>query len=376
MTIYIFIYKSICLKGKVSVLYLFVSFFCKPINFVCYWICLKTKKSITTQLFSVLLKMVRVKHQKTSRRNYHQNKNSNFSHTNSSSQNTIQVDKHGFFVTFCSSKESFVRNEVYNLLNRFADQLFGPEFSDDNDNEPTDINDLDSALENEKAKLKSSQKKIRRFQIVKSGANHSFFVVTTLPILSINKLVESIFDTTLQTKEQHSRYVERLSPVSFICKAYEDDLRKLIIKKEFIEQLLSFDTENDTIWFDVQAKKSNNTQLKSSHLEEIIISDLLSRKSEDLNGKVFKRDYKKPYIHILIHVIRNLILVSIVRNFDLYKKYNLASINLSITTKDEESQQSQQQKQVVNKITFDDGEEEEEEEEEDEDEDTRDNKNE
>jgi len=296
--------------------------------------------------------MVRVKHHQSGRRNYYQNKKSNNSSSNSSNYNTIQIGQHGFFVTFCSSKESFVRNEIYNLLNRFADQLFGSEISDEKELDTTNLNDLDSALEIEKTKLNDSNKKIRRFQIVKSGTKHSFFVTTTLPLTSLNKLIESIFNTSIQTKEQHSRYVERLLPISFICKAYEDELRKLIIKNEFIEQILLLIDENDTsintIWFDVQAKKSNNTQLKSSHLEEIIINDLLSRKSEDLNGKIFKRDYKKPQIHILIHVIKNLILISIIRNYDLYKKYNLASINLATTTTE------QQQQQQPTKITFDD----------------------
>jgi tRNA acetyltransferase TAN1 len=292
--------------------------------------------------------MVRVKHQQSGRRNYHQNKNSNYFN----SKNTIQIDQHGFFVTFASSKESFVRNEIYNLLNRFADDLFGAEFSDEKELETTDLHDLDSALENEKTQLKNSNKKIRRFQIVKSGTKHSLFVTTTLPLISINKLIESIFNTSIQTKEQHSRYIERLLPISFICKAYEDDLRKLIIKNEFVEQILLLIEGNETIWFDVQAKKSNNTQLKSSHLEEIIINDLVSRKSEDLNGKTFKRDYKKPLLHILIHVIKNVILISIVRNYDLYKKYNLASINLATTTTTTTTATTTEQQQT--KITFDD----------------------
>jgi len=295
--------------------------------------------------------MGRVKHQQSARRNYHQNKISN-----NFNQNTVQVGQHGFFVTYCASKESFVRNEIYNLLNRFADQLFGSEFSDEKELDTTDLNDLDSALENEKTKLNDSKKTIRRFQIVKSGTNHSFFVTTTLPLNSLNKLIELIFNTSIQTKEQHSRYVERLLPILFICKAYEDDLRKTIIKKEFLEQILLFSDVNDssinTIWFDVQAKKSNNTQLKSSHLEEILINDLLSRKSEDLNGKIFKRDYKKPQIHILIHVIKNVMLISIVRNYDVFKKYNLASINLATTIAEGEGEQQQQQQQ--NKIIFDD----------------------
>jgi tRNA acetyltransferase TAN1 len=292
--------------------------------------------------------MGRFKHQ-SSRRNYHQNKN--FSAGSfSSNSNTIQIGQHGFFVTFCSTKESFVRNEIYNLLNRFADQLFGAEFSDEKQIDTTDLNDLDSALENEKKQLKNSNKKTRRFQIVKSGTKHSFFVTTTLSLTSLNQLIELIFHTSIESKEQHSRYIERLLPISFICKAYDDELRKLIIKNEFLEQILSLIDQNDssmnTIWFDVQAKKSNNTQLKSSQLEEIIINDLISRKSEDLNGKIFKRDYKKPAIHILIHVIKNLMLISIVRNYEQYKKYNLASINLATTT--------EQQQQQQNKITFND----------------------
>jgi tRNA acetyltransferase TAN1 len=301
--------------------------------------------------------MGRVKHQQSARRN----QKSNYFPNN---QNSIQVDQHGFFVTFCSTKESFVRNEIYNLLNRFAEQLFGPEFSDTNETDKVDLDDLDSALENEKIQLKNSNKKVRRFQIIKSGTKHSFFVTSTLPLTSLNKLIELIFNTSIETKEQHSRYVERLLPISFICKAYDDDLRKAIIKPEFLEQILSLIDQNDTsintIWFDVQAKKSNNTLLKSSQLEEIIINDLTSRKSEDLNGKIFKRDYRKPQIHILIHVIKNVILISVVRNYDLYKKYNLASINLATTIGGGEEQQQQQQQ---TKITFDDDDDDDEEEE-------------
>jgi tRNA acetyltransferase TAN1 len=294
--------------------------------------------------------MGRVKNEQGARRNYHQNKKYDYASSHQQ-QNTVQIGQHGFFVTFCSTKESFVRNEIYNLFNRFADQLFGPEFVEEASNEPVELNDLDSALESEKLKLNQTKKQARRFQIVKSGTNHSFFVRTSVPLLSINALIESIFNTSIQSKEQHSRYVERLLPIAFICKAYEDDLRKLIIKPEFIAQILSVADETKTILFDVQAKKSNNTQMKSSHLEEIVITDLASRKVEDLDGNILKRDYKKPHVQILIHVIKNLILISIVRNYETYKKYNLASINAATVIP------AEQQK----KTTFEDNDEEEEE---------------
>ena len=282
--------------------------------------------------------MGRAKHQQGGRRQYYQKNKSGQAQAQNyqSTQNNLQIGQYGFFVTFCASKESFVRNEIYNLLNRFADQLLGPEFTEEapTKEKTVDPNDLDAALENEKSQLNETKKKVRRFQIVKSGTKHSLFVRTTIPLGSINPLVESIFNTCIQSKEQHSRYVERLLPVSFICRAYDDDLRKTIVKPEFLELLLAIGNEgssdeSNTIWFDVQAKKSNNNQLKCGQLEEILITDFVSRKADDCQGKVFKRDYKKPYLLVLVHVIKNLILISIVRHYDSFKKYNLASINLT-----------------------------------------------
>lgn len=299
--------------------------------------------------------MGRVKHQKSGRRHYYQHQKSDQVQTQhyQSTQNVVQIGQHGFFVTFTAAKESFVRNEIYNLLNRFAEQLLGPEFHDEAKDQPVDLNDLDAALENEKSKLKESAKKIRRFQIVKSGTKHSLFVRTTIPLTSINPLIESIFNTSVQSKEQHSRYIERLLPISFICKAYDDDLRKTIVKPEFLEQLLNIgnnetSNESNTIWFDVHAKKSNNNQIKCSHLEEILINDLISRKAEDCQGKLFKRDYKKPYLHVFLHVIKNLLLISIVRHYEQFKKYNLASINLKTAVHEEVQVTS------ATKMTFDD----------------------
>lgn len=254
-------------------------------------------------------------------------------------ENSLQIGQHGFLVSFSSPKESFVRNEIYNLLNRFADELFGAEFVEEKDS-TKEIVDFEAALKSESEEMKASKKKIRRFQIVKSGTKHSFFVRTTIERSETNRLIENIFRTSLEKNEQHSRYVERLLPVLFVCKAYEDDFRKQIVEQSFIDELVRISDDptetNQTIFFDVHAKKSNNNQIKSSHLEQIVIDDLHSRKSEQLNGKTFKRDYKNPKVHVLVHVIKNLLLVSIVRNYDLFKKYNLASINLVSTTEKDE----------------------------------------
>jgi len=169
----------------------------------------------------------------------------------------------------------------------------------------------------------------RRFQILKSGANHCLFVSTT--IASPNELIENIFKHVKESKQTRTRYIERLLPVVNVCKAYDDDIEKFVEQKEFYEQIRSIivaddslDTSTKTIVkYDVVAKKSNNNHMKSSKIEELIIKHLNEKYPDTL-----KRDYKQPDVHILVHVIRTFCLFSIVKNYNEYKKYNLSTVNM------------------------------------------------
>ena len=76
--------------------------------------------------------------------------------------------------------------EAYNLLNEFADKIFGPELAKagpdvEGDEEEEDLDeDIDAAFEKEKSELVEIKAKTvsgeRRFQMVDSGARNCVFV--------------------------------------------------------------------------------------------------------------------------------------------------------------------------------------------------------
>ena len=116
----------------------------------------------------------------------------------------------GFMIT-CNNREKEAVRESYNILNEFADKLFGVEdgvkkeeteaVDDDKRDEDVDDIDIDAALEKEKESLKAiSEKKPseRRFQQVESGANNCIFIKTTLD--SPDDIVEEIIKDIEKTQ--------------------------------------------------------------------------------------------------------------------------------------------------------------------------------
>ncbi|CAF1161583.1 unnamed protein product [Didymodactylos carnosus] len=257
----------------------------------------------------------------------------------------IQLGMKGIFVSF-SCKENYVRNEIYNLLNEFAEKLYGPEFSDptksENEND-TKVEDLDTALNNEAKLLREQHSKKRRFQAIKSGANHSLFISTTLS--KPNELIENIFEHVRDSKKVYSKRVDRLLPIINVSKAYDDDIKKVILDKDFYEQIKTISSSSaidssSIIKYDVIAKRSNNNHMKPSKIEEMIIKTFNEHYTDKL-----KRDYKQPDIYILLHVIKSFCFYSIVKNYNDYKKYNLSKMNLSATTSSDTIEEDQKDKE-------------------------------
>uniref|UniRef100_A0A3B5MAU9 THUMP domain-containing protein n=1 Tax=Xiphophorus couchianus TaxID=32473 RepID=A0A3B5MAU9_9TELE len=98
----------------------------------------------------------------------------------------LEVGMQGILIT-CNMNERKCTAEAFNLLNEYADKLYGPEkvrLAVVNPEEE----DVDVALKKEVAQLQSSAgKRERRFQALESGANNVIFIRThNLGMLSIN----------------------------------------------------------------------------------------------------------------------------------------------------------------------------------------------
>jgi len=215
----------------------------------------------------------------------------------------------GFLIT-CNNREKEAVREAYNLFNEYADKIIGPENQQTENAEAEDASDedIDAALEKEKAALtEANKKKERRFQMVQSGANNCIFIKTNIQKPTV--IVESLINDVFVEKQSKTRFILRLIPIVGTCKAYEknmQDLAENILKEYFVVAT--------SPTYSIIFKTRNNNQVK----RETTIN-LFGTVVQNLNSEA-KVDFKNPDLCIVVEIIRNICCVGIARNYFARKK--------------------------------------------------------
>lgn len=224
----------------------------------------------------------------------------------------------GILIT-CNMNERKCTAEAFNLLNEYADKLYGPEKLQDDagsssEEEEAEEEDVDVALKKEVAQLQASGTKLeRRFQAMDSGANNVIFIKTQN--LESDKLVHHILSDLHTTKKKKSRVILRMLPVTGTCKAFQDDMVKYLTT--FLETW--FKTPNCAT-YQIAFKARNSSHNKR---DEIIksIAGLVGK----LNPKN-KVDLTNPELTIIVEVIKAVCCISVVKDYTLYRKYNVQEV--------------------------------------------------
>ncbi|KAM9856588.1 THUMP domain-containing protein 1 [Aulostomus maculatus] len=230
----------------------------------------------------------------------------------------LEVGMQGILIT-CNMNERKCTAEAFNLLNEYADKLYGPEKLQENEGssseeEEAEEEDIDVALKKEVAQLQSSGgKQERRFQALDSGANNVIFIRTQN--LESDKLVHHILSDLHTTKKKKSRVILRMLPVTGTCKAFQEDMLKYLTT--FLEPW--FKTPNCAT-YQIAFKARNSSHNKR---EEIIksIAGLVGK----LNPKN-KVDLTNPELTIIVEVIKAVCCISVVKEYTLYRKYNVQEV--------------------------------------------------
>ncbi|KAK2918684.1 THUMP domain-containing protein 1 [Channa argus] len=229
----------------------------------------------------------------------------------------LEVGMQGILIT-CNMNERKCTAEAFNLLNEYADKLYGPEKLQDNNGssseEEAEEEDVDEALKKEVAQLRASgTKQERRFQSLDSGANNVIFIRTQN--LEPDKLVHHILSDLHTTKKKKSRVILRMLPVTGTCKAFQDDMVKYLTT--FLEPW--FKSPNCAT-YQIAFKARNSSHNKR---DEIIksIAGLVGK----LNPKN-KVDLTKPELTIMVEVIKAVCCISVVKDYTLYRKYNVQEV--------------------------------------------------
>lgn len=233
----------------------------------------------------------------------------------------LEAGMKGFLVT-CNNNEKGAVRDAYNILNEYADKLYGPEKESSASKEDEDLSeeeeeeeDIEKAMMKEVNEIKEAKHELRRFQNTNTKAKNLIFIRTTLPDPS--QLAHSILSDLLEKKVQKSRYAIRLLPISGTCRAEEDEVKKL--GKELFTPI--FQTPfGEGYSFSIIVKIRNNNGLG----RDSVIPGLAGI-IKDLNP-LHRVNHDKPDFVVLVEVAQSVCCLGIVKDFFKFKKYNLQEV--------------------------------------------------
>ncbi|KAK4302656.1 hypothetical protein Pmani_025271 [Petrolisthes manimaculis] len=306
--------------------------------------------------------------------------------------NVLRSGLKGFLCT-CNFHERDCVREAYNLLNQFADRLYGPEqlkaapSRDDKSieqdvvqqegaegevpvtsktgdqkeqmsksnvgsgSDDDDELDIDAAL---KADIEELQKKPRsnhqgrperRFQQVECGATNCIFIRTTLP--DPLTLSMAVMDHILETKEQCTKRLLRLLPVQATCRAFQEEIEKeaKVLANEFFQK--DGNNGGGGKSFYVAFKCRNNSSVKRESVTGALVQVLQDAHPDNTPDMV------TPDVVLSVEVVKGVCCLSFLPGYlTKYAKYNL----ITLAAKAKAKQQQDGQKDM-NEIVNDDMEE-------------------
>ncbi|NP_001088169.1 THUMP domain containing 1 S homeolog isoform X1 [Xenopus laevis] len=229
----------------------------------------------------------------------------------------LEVGMQGILIT-CNMNERKCVAEAYSLLNEYGDQMYGPEKLSEKDDGLTeseeDDDDAEAALKKEVDQIRTStEKNLRRFQSVESGANNVVFIRTLN--VEPEKFVHHIFKDVYTSKKKKTRVILRMLPVSGTCKAFLEDLKK------YAETFFApwFKSPNKGT-FQIVYKARNNNHMNREEVIKELAGIVASQNPEN------KVDLSKPENTIIVEIIKNVCCLSVVKDYTVFRKYNLQEV--------------------------------------------------
>lgn len=253
-----------------------------------------------------------------------------------SAKNYLEVGFRGFLATTNFREKECVR-ECYNVLNNYADELYGSEqldYVDDSEQNTDNIQamtevgttedaevedeeeDISTTLANEiksVAAANARNNKKRRFNHVFTGASNCVFIKTALR--DPQKLAIHIIRDVAENRKPITRNVLRFVPVEAVCKANVLDIKNAagqLFDKYFLNV-------PPTTYSIVYNKRCNNDLNRDEIIRELAVL-------VDSKNREHKVDLKNGNISVLVEIVKGLCCLSVLPDYMKLKKYNLAEL--------------------------------------------------
>ncbi|KAK6541192.1 hypothetical protein TWF694_008561 [Orbilia ellipsospora] len=249
-------------------------------------------------------------------------RNKRSKHFNPTANKIIEPNWKGIFATCDSGRESRCVAELYRLFEEYADNLYGPEETgpatdgpenktlDETEDKP-DTGDIEAAIAAEIDGINAKKQiKSKRITSIKLDTRCLAFFHTRAPV-DPTELIYAIFKDTEISKKRLTKFTNRLTPISKTCKANYESIEE--IAKEVLEP--HFHSGQKDVKFAIRPNLRDNNVLNRDDIIQTVAKVV---------GPNHKVDLKNYDLLIMVEVLRNICGVSVVRDFEHYKRFNLA----------------------------------------------------
>ncbi|XP_065830360.1 THUMP domain-containing protein 1-like [Oscarella lobularis] len=217
----------------------------------------------------------------------------------------LTVGARGFLVTTNDHQKEAI-GEIYDLLNEYVDVLH-----------ETEDASSDETLEKEIESLKNKGK--RRFRAVFSGARNVTFFYCNDDV-DPTEIAHRILTDAKTTGQSKSRYCLRLLPVQLVCHPELDDLKRKV--PNLLEPQFHAADQSASRKFAVVYKARNNDEVKRDDIIKTV-AHLVTQPTSESTTYQHVVDLKNPDLVIVVEIVKNLCLMSVVKDYYTLKKYNL-----------------------------------------------------
>ncbi|KAK6332817.1 hypothetical protein TWF696_002839 [Orbilia brochopaga] len=244
----------------------------------------------------------------------------------------IEANWKGIFATCDTGRESRCVAELYRLFEEYADKLYGPEdagtealMPNEAEDEPgegedkakdkdkDDDRDIESEIAAEISNINAKKtKKGKRITSIKLDTQCLIFFHTRAPV-DPAELVAYIFKDIEGSRKRQTRFTNRLTPISRTGKANYENLE--VIAKEVLQP--HFHSGRTGIKFAIRPNLRDHNVMNRDEIIKTVARAV---------GTEHKVDLKNYELLVIVEVFRNICGVSVVRDFEHYKRFNLAKV--------------------------------------------------
>ncbi|KAL1949322.1 hypothetical protein VTO73DRAFT_8203 [Trametes versicolor] len=229
-----------------------------------------------------------------------------------------QIDGPGVWVTCVKGKEKQTVGELYDLFESLGNELWpvgevdDAETPQDSDDEAGGAEDIEKQIAKEVASMKRPRKETR-FANCLTNTPCVVFISTKPPIDPV-KLVTTHVQNVLDSGVTHTRFSQRLTPVSASCAANMPEVTTLCTR--VLKSVLAEDPDKKYT-YKVELRIRNHNTLKRDKL----IPELAKCVPE---GHTVNLD--NPELYILVEIFKSVCGISVVKDYYKLQKFNVMEI--------------------------------------------------